>query len=271
MAAAREHGATLTLAGPPGRRLDRLLEVAGLLGERVEVTHLPRDTSPVGAAAGYDLVVMVGRVGRSGWWGAGPLERELIRGCGCPVWIVHPAQGPELRVVMGAVDVPDEEAGVSPSRAALRVAGELASTVDAQLHVVHCWSVLGETLLASRSRGGSPKGARRVAATRVRSRRARLQRLLEEEGLATRAGLLLQKDSVVPGLRESAWRLEADVVVIGTAGRTGLAGLIPGNLAERVVGRIPASVVVVPAGESEGAAAGASGRPGRPGPTRGAA
>ncbi len=51
---------------------------------------------------------------------------------------------------------------------------------------------------------------------------------------------------MVAGLREAAWRLEADVVVVGSSRRAGLAGLPLRGTAERLIGRVPASVLVVP-------------------------
>lgn len=247
-------GARLTLAGARGPRLDRMAELARLFELAVRRFDLERgEELPAAVAAEHDLVITVGRWSR---WplGLGVVERHLIRGCGCPAWLLHPAQSPETRVVVAAVDVslPD---GDELSREVLGTAAELARGAGAELHAVHCWSVVGESLLASRSRGGSPRGAERVLSEAARSRHRRIRKLLAELDLDDSARVVLRKGKVVPELREVAWRLEADILVVGSVGRTGMGALFPGNTAERLVGRVPASLFVVPEPRGEEASA----------------
>lgn len=241
--AALEHGARLTLAGT-GRWLERMAALAEILDVAVDRRGVDGG-APSELAAGHDLVITVGRVRGAGWLRLGGVERGLLRSCACPTWLLHPAQSPEVRVVVAAVDVSAPD-GVALARRVVGTAAELAAS-GAELHVAHCWSVVGESLLASRSRGGSRRGAERVLAEAERTRCRRIERLLEAESVGS-ARIVLCKDKVVAGLREIAWRTEADVVVVGTAGRTGVRALFPGNTAERLIGRVPASVLVVPAG-----------------------
>lgn len=245
--AAVRHGASLTLAGQTSaERLVRMAELAELFDLSVRCRRLPPgEAIRADLAAGHDLVITVGRMSGSG----SPrhlddVERSLLRGCGCPVWILHPAQSPEPRVVVAAVDVGRPDRGAL-NRSILRSAAGLAEDTGAELHVVHCWMVVGESLLSSRTRGGSRRGAERVLAEAERRRRDQVAALLESSGVAG-AHVVLRKAGVVAGLREVAWRLEADILVVGSAGRTGLAALFPGNTTERLMGRVPASLFVVP-------------------------
>ncbi len=245
---ALREGASLTVAGAAtGDRLERMAELGSLFGVPVRRVELDRGGLPADLVSGHDLVITVGRSKGPVWpFRPGGLERRLMRECGCPAWILHPAQSPESRVVVAAVDV-TSRAGEALSRGVLEAAGGLADSTGAELHVVHCWSVVGESLLASRSRGGSRRGAERVLTEAARSRRRRIEGLLEAAGLGGVGRVVLCKQKVVPGLRDVAWRLEADIVVVGSVGRTGVGALFPGNTAERLVGRVPASLFVVPA------------------------
>lgn len=238
-------GAALTLAGAATEeRLDRMAELAGLFELPVARLGAGRSEGLWAVLAGdHDLVITVGRArGAGGLFRLGSVERALVRDCEIPVWILHPAQSPEARVVIAAVDV-STSAADRLNREIVETAMVLAADAGAELHVAHCWSVVGESLLASRSRGGSPGGAERVLASAVRERRRRLEALLEAAGGV--GNVVLCKGKVVPGLREVAWRLEADILVVGSVGRKGLGALFPGNAAERLMGRVPASLFVV--------------------------
>lgn len=249
---ALRHGAALTLAGPAaGRRLERMAELVEIFGLPLGVEEVGSAVERLLEAAGrHDLVLTVGRVRRGLWpFPLGTLERRLLRESPCPTWILHPAQSPDVRVVAAAVDVATD-AGLADTRGVLRAAAGLAAAVGAQLHVVHCWTVVGESMRASRTRGGSWRGARRAVTQTERRRRERLEACLSEEGIQP-SSVVLPKGGVVPGILEATWQLEADVVVAGTARRTGLSGLVMGNTAERLVGRVPASVLAVPLGAGE--------------------
>jgi nucleotide-binding universal stress UspA family protein len=267
-------GASLTLAGAAAKdRLDRMVELAGLF--ELPVARLPsgRGQGLRAALAGeHDLVITVGRArGAGGPFRLGSVERALVRECESPVWILHPAQSPETRVVVAAVDV-STSAGDRLNREVVETAMVLAADLGAELHVAHCWSVVGESLLASRNRGGSPGAAERVLTAAVRERRRRVEALLEAVGGV--ANVVLCKGKVVSGLREVAWRLEADILVVGNAGRKGLGALFPGNAVERLMGRVPASLFVVRDGGGAGGAVDAAIRgtdtlsTARPGPRR---
>ncbi|WP_428995743.1 universal stress protein [Lamprobacter modestohalophilus] len=45
---------------------------------------------------------------------------------------------------------------------------------------------------------------------------------------------------------EAATALRADLVIIGTTGRSGLSGWLIGNTAETILGRLGCSVLIVP-------------------------
>ena len=102
------------------------------------------------------------------------------------------------------------------------------------LHVVDLSPAYGpETTLIVANDGGTPIGMREYA---IRSATAHLQDLaerLEADGLEISTFVRVGKpvDEILRFCREH----EADVIVMGTHGRTGLAHLIAGSVAERIV------------------------------------
>lgn len=250
------HGASLTLAGVEGgRRLGRMAERADTLGLPVRLRDVDlramggggAGVVPMDMARAHDLVITVTRGKGSRWWsGADGVARALVRECGVPTWLLHPLQSAGVRVVVAAIDV-SGPAAEATGRRVVRTAADLAAESGAELVVLHCWSVVGESMIASRSRGGGPARAERILAAAERSRHRRVERLLEAAGIPSSTTVVLQKGDVVGCIEDVVWRTEADVVVVGSAARRGLSALLVGNTAERLVGRVPASVLVVPA------------------------
>lgn len=238
------------LIGAWRRRLD---ELAGR-AERVDPTRAPLRTRLLegGTAAvlrevereGHDLVF---KVAGPGPWPGGldPDDRALLRSCPCPVWILDPVQGGVLEVVVAAVDVCD---GGRPglSERIVRTAGRLAARAGADLRVIHAWSVPGESILASPLRGVSRPRLRAVVAAAQRERRERVRRLLERAAPEGPVRVSLPKDRPVRAIRREARRCAADVVLVGSATRTGPGAWIFGNVAEALVGHVPGSVLSLP-------------------------
>ncbi len=128
----------------------------------------------------------------------------------------------------------------SPSSdAALRHACDLATTLDAELHLLH---VVGEPpTLISRSEPD---------AERLRLAREALDRLLEPQIFVKRR--VLREAVVGTPFREIgryAQQHDIDLIVMGTHGRSGLAHLTMGSVAERVLRAAPCPVMIVRVGE----------------------
>lgn len=67
---------------------------------------------------------------------------------------------------------------------------------------------------------------------------------LREQGLETTA--LLLQGATAQAIVEKAAELEADLLVVGSHGRSGLSKLLMGSVSEAVLRQAPCSVVVVP-------------------------
>jgi nucleotide-binding universal stress UspA family protein len=186
-------------------------------------------------------------------------DMNLLRKCPCPVWLIK-CKGPRsFRRILAAVDVddsyPPEEREIRHAMncQVLEMAGALALSEFAELHVVHVWDAIGEMVL----RGtfvSTPKDevAAYVKVTRERNA-ANLAALLREvTGILGTDALeyLRPKTHLVKGLARKeitvlARQLKADLVVMGTVGRTGIPGLIMGNTAETILQQVDCSVLAI--------------------------
>lgn len=230
------------------RELAALVEEGAALGVRVETTILPetssRDVVREVVRGGHDLVIKVtedvGILARL----FGSRDQRLIRTCPCPVWLLDPAQRGRFRVVLAAVDVARERpAGLG--RKIVQLASSLARKEEARLHVVHALCMIGESVLRSGMRGLGGAQVDRILEG-VREERVRLvEGLLASEAPNGDARVTVEKGDPARVIRSLVRRYGADVVVMGTVGRTGLEGLLVGNAVEDVLGRVHASLLVV--------------------------
>ena len=259
-------GAAMRVAARRRQWTARLEElVAELGGGRVEVRRLLLDgiewtaVSDRIEAAGHDLVVTVADRSELAW-PRRHSERDglLLRHVACPVWLLHPAQGPGLREVLAAVDVTDTTDELN--RRILRVAGQVAGGAGAELVVVHGWSLVGESLLADLTRGGSRRGRAHLLADERRERREHVERLISEEAGSASPSVALPHGSPVRAIEHEAWDRQADLVVVGARPHGALRDLVLGTVAERLLARVPCSVLVVPEAARGEAGAVASGR-----------
>lgn len=179
----------------------------------------------------------------------GSTDQHLMRKCPCPVWLFRPSGSGGFRSVLAAVDV----AGADRERLNAKIvqlASSLAVLEGADLHIVHAWSVYGESLLRSPSRGIGEERLKELLVETKRVRRDRLRELARAEAVEGSDPLLhLVKASAPLGIRHAARRFGADVVVMGTLSRAGVSGFLIGNTAESVLSQLNCAVLTVkPAG-----------------------
>jgi universal stress protein A len=128
--------------------------------------------------------------------------------------------------------------------AALETAVELAGRLGAEIHLLHAYQQPIDVL--------SPYGVSIPANVGPELRAASLARLQQIAARATGARI---QTHVVEGppaivIAEQARAIGADLVVMGTRGRTGLRHLLLGSVAERTVRTAPCAVLTVKAPEA---------------------
>jgi nucleotide-binding universal stress UspA family protein len=134
------------------------------------------------------------------------------------------------------------------SRAALRMAIDLAQRFQSDLHLVH---VIQPPSLAYAAYGGpgiaaappaSMRELREVAESALRD----VAKEVEGEHARVRTHVV-ESPSIPEAIRELAEKVGADLIVMGTHGRTGLAHVFLGSVAERTLRRAPCAVLTVQA------------------------
>ena len=189
----------------------------------------------------------------------GSEDMHLLRKCPCPVWLIKPEKVKPYRRILAAVDVDDTypaEELASRHRLNLQIvemAGSLALSESAELHVVHVWDATGESAM----RGAmmrTPEEQINAYVEQVRQHHAAgLDKLMGEVkgSLGTDAlGFIKPRKHLVKGWARKeipllASEIGADLVVMGTVARTGVPGFIMGNTAETILGQIDCSVLAI--------------------------
>lgn len=129
---------------------------------------------------------------------------------------------------------------LSPASGALvEFATRLAARMGGELTVLHAYTV-GDTAVALQDAGLSIDQF-------VERLHGEAAHLLREAGAeAGRFRIAIVQGNPVEAILERATQHGADVIVVGTHGRTGLTRLLMGSVAEGVLRRAPCPVVVVP-------------------------
>lgn len=197
----------------------------------------------------------------------GRLDMRLLRKCPCPVWLIQPkglqSVDAQNRKIIAAIDASDmykdEELSVRHelNLQVLEVAYSLAISESTELHVVSVWSAPYENSLRADYIGESDEKVDKYVAKIENIFKNNFDNLMQEA--VERVGVeaqqyLVPKTALLKGIpdkmiAEYANHINANLVVMGTVARTGIAGLIMGNTAESILEQLEQSVVAVkPAG-----------------------
>ena len=167
----------------------------------------------------------------------GSVTDSVLRHAHCPVLIVRPGQ--TTRRIVAGTDLSD------PALPALKAAADEAIRVGGQLTVVHCldlvWSPAAYPAMAF---GGAPfnvSGEKMEELQRIATER--LEDSLKQLHVAGEA--VVTTGSAGTSLVDVAKERKADLLVVGTIGRTGLRRALLGSVAETVAREAPCSVLVV--------------------------
>jgi nucleotide-binding universal stress UspA family protein len=167
----------------------------------------------------------------------GSVTDSVIRHAHCPVLIVRP--GKRTGRIVAGTDFSD------PVLPALRAAGDEAERTGAELTVVHSldmvWSLAAYPALAF---GGAPFN---ISAEQIKELELVATQRLEEslKQLNVSGDTLVTTGPAGRALIDIASERKADLIVVGTIGRTGLRRALLGSVAETVAKGAPCSVLIV--------------------------
>lgn len=193
---------------------------------------------------GYDLVLK-GAGARQGRALFASEDMHLMRKCPCPVWILKADLPPRAQRILAAVDPESEDPqNMALNTSVMELATSLAAGDEAELHVIHVWRLQEESALRTgRYTMSEGEIASILQVEQDRHDRA-LQALLAAFPEAHPHVALVKglPGEVIPA---HAHDIGIDTIVMGTIGRTGIAGFFVGNTAETILSSVECSVLAV--------------------------
>jgi universal stress protein E len=163
----------------------------------------------------------------------GSISQNVLRYCPCPVLVVKPGSSPTPAVVVAATDRSEVGGRV------VDIASSIADRCQAALHVVHAIQLDLEVQMSGDAARDEFVRAQRKAVEGEVTEQAAVAGFKGE--LKIHAGVTCPSRGVL----EAEERLHPDLVVMGSVSRTGLPGLLMGNTAERLLGSLDTSLLVV--------------------------
>lgn len=187
-------------------------------------------------------------------------DMNLLRMCPCPVWLAKPNKRDKIERIVAAVDLGEpgeDEENHALNKQILEMAISLAYRQGAELHVVHAWRAIAEHVLSPARSGLSRDKVDAYIAEVEESHISRLSHLIELaktwvdidifEAVKPQIHAIKGRAEVV--IEQQIQTLDAQVLVMGTVGRTGIPGFFIGNTAETILNHIECAVLAIkPAG-----------------------
>ena len=175
----------------------------------------------------------------------GSTDLHLLRKCPCPIWIDRSGAVMPYKAILAAVDPATEEQDDS-TRLILDLATSLSGREGASVAVVHAWSLPSEPLLRSGRVEISSTDLDILLGELKKQHADRLGEILTDYGISVEDERVhLVKGEPAPSIRAVSNELDADLVVMGTLGRSGIPGLFIGNTAEDILQATQASVFAI--------------------------
>lgn len=186
-------------------------------------------------------------------------DMHLLRMNPCPVWLIKQEKEKTYRRILAAIDVGGRQAMEQPgvqhllNVQVLEMAGSLALSEFAELHVVHAWEAFGENFMRRALMSKTDEEINAYVEQIRQHREQGVETLIREVGEKSDSDMMdylkpqmhLIKGwprSVIPELEK---QIDADLIVMGTVARTGIPGFIIGNTAESILNQINCSVLSI--------------------------
>jgi nucleotide-binding universal stress UspA family protein len=169
---------------------------------------------------------------------------RLFRQCPCPVWAVQADSPTRLRRVLAAIDpAPQDVVHDQLDRMAVEMAHALAQHLNAQFDVIHVWSLFGESVLQGRMREDEFQQVEARARSEVDQAMAKF--LAQYQMLPGDHNVHVVKGEPSRTIAEFVNNQGVDLLVLGTVGRSGAAGLVMGNTAEMILSHVQCDVLAL--------------------------
>ncbi len=184
----------------------------------------------------------------------GSTDMKLLRKCPCPVWLIKSTQQKGYRQILVGIDYePDNPENELLNQRLLEIATSQALADFSELHIVHAWQLEHESFLRSPWVEQSQNDIDAMSIEQESIRRDWLNNIVNNycENLGKESKnyikpiLHLIKGDPKIVVSECTDNIGAELVVVGTVGRTGIPGFIIGNTAESILNKIKCSVLAI--------------------------
>jgi len=198
--------------------------------------------------SGHDLVIKTANTQTGIKHLLGSVTRALMRTCPCPVWAIKPSTKTTYNTILAAIDpMADDPEHIDLNDTIFQLAIALAQHENAAVHVVSVWNVPMERTL--RSRIGAQACERLILEAEIQVRQSLDQWLAKHSPVSDQhtppVRVHLMRGTASDKITEVATQSSADLIVMGTVCRTGLAGLLVGNTAEHLLGSVTCGVLAI--------------------------
>jgi len=182
-------------------------------------------------------LVLVARRNLEGGLGLGNISRKLMRKCPCPVWVVKPEGHAPPQVILAATDL------TPVGNLAVTMGAALARAFAARLDVVHAWPLpLAVPVLPELD---VPAQSRLDVEQHEAAARQRFEDAMGALDLPTDTRFHLPCGAPSVAIQEVLETRAVDLLVMGSVSRGGIAGLLLGNTAERLLDRVQCSLLTI--------------------------
>ena len=189
----------------------------------------------------------------------GSTDMHLLRKCPCPVWLHKHGHTRPYHRVLAAVDF-DGSSGTEQestlNRDIIDLAASLAQREHSELYVGHAWYPQGAELLQTRPSGLTEAEISEYINETLACNERRLNELMgravdwagRDVWQEVKPQARLVKGPARRAIPVLAEELQVELIVMGTIGHAGIAGILIGNTAETILSRIDCSVLAIKPG-----------------------
>jgi len=177
----------------------------------------------------------------------GDVDTQLFRKCPCPVWAVGPGPVPQYPRIVAAVHPDAKDANARQMNATIIELSVFITDLErGDLTLLQAWQPFGERSIRSHT---TDEAFSAYLHLEQRSAAESLTKLRDSFGDYLRGVQVeLRRGEAEQAIPEFVVAQGIDLVVLGTVARTGIAGLLIGNTAERLLRKLPCSVLAVKPG-----------------------
>lgn len=197
---------------------------------------------------GHDIVIKGATAAADGKGVLKGFDMHILRKCPCPVWLLMSEGDGTFDRILAAVDPrpSDDPARAGLDRLVLELATSMGERDNADVHVAQAWQLPEEQALRhGRYTSGKQDEVDRLVERERAVCAARLKALMAGFPQVPEARVHLIKGEAGDVIADFARARHIDLIVMGTVGRTGLAGFIMGNTAETILRAVECSVIAV--------------------------